>query len=61
MRFAYPAYPTLGVLMEPPKSFNPCCIGLGIQTRHSREGGNPGAEALQSLSYWIGYSDPTHH
>ena len=40
-------------------SFNPCCIGLGIQTRDA--GKVSLAELLfQSLLYWIGYSNRQH-
>ena len=42
---------------QPPYScFNPCCIGLGIQTLF-RAADFPAASVFQSLLYWIGHSD----
>ena len=36
--------------------FNPCCIGLGIQTAQAKWGAASGS-LFQSLLYWIGYSN----
>ena len=39
-----------------PDGFNPCCIGLGIQTELQEIYLERG-EMFQSLLYWIGYSN----
>ena len=41
-------------------SFNPCCIGLGIQTSDTSGSALKG-KLFQSLLYWIGYSNDFIH